>query len=506
MALAEITRQLTKNIFSSWSAYTVRMVIAFFFVPYITSVFGDARYGVWVIIFQTINYFFLLDVGLSSALTRFVSRHLSQDDYPTINRILNSANLAYLLLGTLVIGGVYLFVTFFFGYFKISDPGLIEEGRSALLILGLYMGFSFYLLPFGNTLGSFQRYDLANLLNIVEESVRVVLMVMLLRAGYGLVALALVILTMSVLKHLAGMIVLKRLHPRTSMRLSLTDKQSLQRLLGYSRISFGITIGWMVIFNSDSFLLGMITSSAAAGIYNPGAQLMHHLRNVVNAVGTPLIPAVSHLEAAGDMEGIRRIYLKALKYVSFFSFVLTVGVVVFAPAFVRLWLPAEFAPTSLVMVILALSSAVFLPQIIGNSILFGVDKHRYILQVLVGEVIIKIGLSIILVPRYGITGMALAAAVPQLLLYTTAYPYLLSKAISIRPARILSTSLGSGLVAVMVCYPIALLAERFVPPLTWGTFFGDIALVLLAALVAFYFVLEESDRNRVKKLPIFTAR
>lgn len=497
---------MTKNIFSSWSAYAIRMVIAFFFVPYITSVFGDARYGVWVIIFQTINYFFLLDVGLSSALTRFISRHLSKDDYPAINRILNSANLAYLLLGTLVIGGVYLFVTFFFEYFKISDASLIEEGRSALLILGLYMGFSFYLFPFGNTLGSFQRYDLANVLNIIEESVRVVLMVLLLRAGYGLVALALTILTMSVLKHLAGMVVLRRLHPRTSMRLSLADRQSLQGLLGYSRISFGITIGWLVIFNSDSFFLGMLTSSAAAGIYNPGAQLMHHLRNVINAVGTPLIPAVSHLEAAGDMAGIRRIYLKALRYVSYFSFAFTVGVVVFAPAFVRLWLPAEFAPTSLVMVILALSSAVFLPQIIGNSILFGVDKHRYILQVLVGEVLIKIVLSIILVPRYGITGMALAAAVPQLLLYTTAYPYLLSKAVSIRPARILATSLSSGLIAVMVCYPVALLTERLLPPMTWVTFFADVALMLLAALVVFYFVLEEGDRNRVKNLSVRSRR
>ncbi|MDH4033828.1 MAG: oligosaccharide flippase family protein, partial [candidate division Zixibacteria bacterium] len=74
--------QLSKNISASSVAYVIRIVVTFLFVPFITSVLGDARYGVWVIIFQTINYFTLLDLGLTSAITRYVSKYLSERDYP----------------------------------------------------------------------------------------------------------------------------------------------------------------------------------------------------------------------------------------------------------------------------------------------------------------------------------------------------------------------------------------------------------------------------------------
>ena len=43
-----------------------------------------------------------------------------------------------------------------------------------------------------------------------------------------------------------------------------------------------------------------------AGIYAPGAQLMLYFRNIVNNIGIPLIPAISHLEAAGlDIHWLR---------------------------------------------------------------------------------------------------------------------------------------------------------------------------------------------------------
>jgi len=153
----DIGRQFFKNMFSSWFAYLIRIIITFLFVPYITTVLGGERYGVWVIIFQTIGYFSLLDCGFSSALTRYISKYLGQKDFPGINKILNSANLLYLIIGAVVFAGVYLFVTFFFEYFKISDPALMQEGKNALLILGAFMAFNFIALPFGNSLGAFHR-------------------------------------------------------------------------------------------------------------------------------------------------------------------------------------------------------------------------------------------------------------------------------------------------------------------------------------------------------------
>ena len=256
----------------------------------------------------------------------------------------------------------------------------------------------------------------------------------------------------------------------------------------------------MIIFSTDSLLLGLLASSAAAGIYAPGAQLMLYLRHIVNAIGIPLIPAVSQLESTGNFDRIRDIYFRGLKYISYFSFFLTVGVILYARSFVGLWLKPEFADSAQVMIILAVSSAFFLPQIIGNSILFGIEKHKYLLYVLVCEASIKIVLSFLLIGKYGLTGMALAATIPQLLLYVTIYPYFMARVLNLPLHRIVLYSLGPGLAALVVTLPSALYIKYILPPLSWPTFLANIALVTAVAALPAWFLLEAEDRRMLFKL------
>jgi len=496
MALGQ---QLIKNVFSSWAGYLIRIIITFFFVPYITAAYGDARYGVWVIIFQTINYFSLLDVGMSSALMRYISRFLSRRDYPAINRVLGTSNLLYFAVGTVAFGGIYLFALFLFDYFKIGDPALVEEGRSALMLLAVYSAFSFYLLPSGNSLSAFQRHDIVRFLAVVEEVVRVLIMVWLIKNGYGLVSLVLVILAMSILKHLAGNLWLRKLHREVRFSPKLAERDTAAMLLKYSRVSFGITVGWLVIFNTDTFLLGMLTSSAAAGIFNPAAQLMLYLRNVVGGIGTPLVPVISHLESEDRWDRIREIYLKGLKYVSFASFFLTTGVLLYARPFVDLWLAPEFAESATAMMILSVGTAIFLPQIIGNSVLFGVEKHRYILQVLIFEVAAKIILAVALVPRYGIIGMAIANATPQVIFYLTLYPAYMARVLGLQYGLILWTGLKAGLPATAVTLASGWLMLELVPPGDWSLFACNLLIVTAVVAIPGFMIIELDDRARVRE-------
>jgi len=487
-----------RNIVMSWGGYAVRLTIAFLFVPYISSVYGDSRYGVWVILFQTVGYFSMMDLGLSSALTRYVSRYLTKAEYPSINRVLSTANLLYAIVGIGVFLGVWLFAAHFFQYFRIDDPTLISEGRHALMLLGGFLALSFFLLPFGNTQAAFQRQDVNRFLVACEEIVRTVAMVILILTGHGLVSLAGVIVAASVIRHIAGIIWLRRAQPQVRFSPSLIDKATSRLLFSYSRISFGVSIGWLIMFNTDSFLLGLITSSAAAGIYNPGAQLMLSFRNLVNAIGIPLIPAVSHLEAEHSVEQIREIYRKGVKYGSYLSFALAGGVIVFANPFVRIWLAPEFFPSAQVMVILSIGNAFFLPQILGNSILFGIEKHKYILYVVAVESAMKIILALVLTPLYGILGMALANTIPQALLYSTLYPYLMSRVLSLPFAGIASTGLRYGILALVVVVPISFLADRLVEPTGWVTLIGTVLPAAAATVLVGIRIVETEDRNRVK--------
>lgn len=490
--------QFSRNVSASGLAYLARIIISFLFVPYITSVLGDARYGVWIIVFQTINYFNLLDLGLTSAITRYVSKFLAEKNHAAINRVLNTSTLLYFVIGSVVAAGIYLFATLFFGYFRIGDPAMLEEGRRALMVLGVFMAFNFYLLPFGNSLGAFHRFDLARGLVVAEEVLRTLVMVWLLREGYGLVALATTLVVFTVVRHLVGWVWLRKLYPELGLSAGRVKKDTAKLLFRYSRVSFGIVAGWMVIFNTDSFLLGLISSSAAAGVYHPGAQLLLYLRNAVNAVAQPLTPMVSHLETTMGPGGVRSLYVKSLRYASYLSFVLCTGVILFAHDFVSLWLPPEFAAAAEVMRILAVGSAVFLPQIIGNSVLFGIGKHRYILYVVICEAVAKIALALMLIKPYGLVGMAIAGAAPQLVFYLTLYPWLMARVLSLTWTGLLWRCLGPGLLAAIVSGAVAFGIRFLLPPESWWMLVVNVGAVLVVSLIVGWRLVEPDDRRWVR--------
>ena len=491
--------QLSKNISASSVAYVIRIVVTFLFVPFITSVLGDARYGVWVIIFQTINYFTLLDLGLTSAITRYVSKYLSERDYPLINRVLNTSTLLYFVIGTVVATGIYLFATLFFGYFRVGDPAMIEEGRRALIVLGVFMAFNFYLLPFGNSLGAFQRFDLARGLAVGEEVLRTIMMVWLLRQGYGLVSLAMTLLLFTIIRHVVSFVILRRLHPEVCPGRGFIDKETAGMLFRYSRVTFAIVAGWLVIFNTDAFLLGLVGSSALAGVYNPGAQLLLYVRNAVNAIAQPLTPMVSHLESTSGVEAVKRLYLKSLRYVSFLSFMLSASVILYAHDFVALWLMPEFGAAADVMQVLAVGSAIFLPQIIGNAVLFGIGKHRYILYVVICEAVAKIILALCLIGPYGLLGMAVASALPQFILYLSLYPYFMSRVLGLSFMRLMSRVLGMGLLAAVVTVVVSTGMRIIWPPLSWLAFAFNVIVVLVCLMLTAWFVIEPGDKDRLRR-------
>ena len=494
------SRQFLLNIFSSWYAHAVRLVIAFFFVPFITSILGDSRYGVWVIIFQAVSYFTLLDLGMNAAVVRFVSRYLGEKNFDKVNRVLNTSTLFYLGIAIISAALTYLFSIHYFDIFKIDSPSLAAEGATAMGILAIFVGIRFVMLPFGGSFVAFHRQDIANLLNISEEIFRTLAMVTLLFKGYGLVELAQAVLIANALKQIVAVIVLKRLHGEIQSSFKFVDGSMVRSLFAYSKTAFGISLAWVLLFNSDSLLLGIISSSAAAGVFNPAVQAMYHLRMMVNAIGIPLTPAVSHLEVTTDLETIGRLYLRALKYTAYPSFLICTGIVLYAEQFISLWLPVEFYPAARVMQILAISGAFYLPQILGNSVLLGLDKHRYLLGVLGLEVAGKILLALILIKPYGLIGMAIATAAPQLILYSTIYPKYVSKVLGIAYSQGMRPVLQTGLIAVLVTGITGFLLRLWIPVYTWKSLVINVVIILLVNSIPAIFLIEKKDQQKIVNL------
>src|SRR5258707_15481803 len=68
------TKRFAFNVMMNWIAMAVGMVVPFFLAPFVIRHLGTTAYGVWILAVSTVSYLNILDLGLRSAIIRFVSK------------------------------------------------------------------------------------------------------------------------------------------------------------------------------------------------------------------------------------------------------------------------------------------------------------------------------------------------------------------------------------------------------------------------------------------------
>jgi O-antigen/teichoic acid export membrane protein len=451
----------------------------------------------WSVLFQIINYLALLDFGFEKAIINFVASALGRKDDDGVSRVIGTSMRLYLWFGTAALALSAICSWLVIPLLHTENLQIVREGQIALVIIGLFAAVRFWFTPVTAALGGFQRYDSLTVIQVIEDLVRTIVMIVLLRTGSGLVALALTVFILGLIRQLVSAWWLKRVFP--AWRTGLAPEPELTRdLFSYSRITFAITLAWMIIFNTDSMLLGLVATTAAAGIYTPATQLATSMRQLINAIGTPLTAAVAHARGARETESATLRYLRLFAHTSYGAFAIMVMTTLFAGQFVQLWLPRGFEETSRAMVILATGSAVFIPHILSNAMLFALNRHRYLLIIVSIEAGLKLLLALVLVGPYGSTGIALANAIPQIVLYTAVYPFLVGRAVHISPGTLLGVQLRAGVWAVVFTAPIGMLARFLIPTSSWSGLVSVLLVVAVCALAGLWFTMSDEERLRIR--------
>ena len=89
------------------------IIVSFFMLPFVISSIGDRWYGLWVLAAAFVGYYGLLDLGLSTANQRFISRALGRGEKEEVDIVFNTS-LGLILIGALlVLLGSLIVVTIF---------------------------------------------------------------------------------------------------------------------------------------------------------------------------------------------------------------------------------------------------------------------------------------------------------------------------------------------------------------------------------------------------------
>lgn len=403
-----------QKLFKSSVSRTLLMVanigVSFFMTPFIIGKLGDEWYGIWVILGTMVGYYYLIDMGMATAVTRYMSHYIAKKETESANRVINTSLVIYCLMAAVII-----LATVVIGYmadYVVTDPGKLYIIRTSILVIGLNLAIEFPLKAFSGIIGAYVRYDLLAYGHFFTLVLNTALTVFFLNRGHGVVTLFIIVFVCNQISNLLFYFVSRRLFKGMRIGLKYFEREKVRDLFGYSIWSFLNQIGDQVRFKIDSFVIVWLLTAGHVTHYVIGARLAEYFMSLVLRATNMLVPVFTRLHAEGNHEEIRGKLLFMTKVNAVLAVFGGGVIMIVGRPFIARWMGEGYLDAYPVLVVLTISVMVEIIQTPANNILYAISRHRYLAYVNVAEAAVNLVLSIFLIKRYGLIGAAVGTAVP----------------------------------------------------------------------------------------------
>jgi O-antigen/teichoic acid export membrane protein len=408
-------RKVLKGAVSNVVRVIVSLSFALILPPLLVRRLTPAEYGGWILILQGSAYIALLDLGLQTAISKFVAEYEAAGDRISSSRILSSS-FALLcvsgLIGATVIAAIAWRVPELFRQMPIT---LIPSMREGILLVGLSAALS---LPFNAFLATFtglQEYTFPTVLAVSNKGLSSVALIWLALSHPGLTQLAAVVATANVATAIGQYLGWKRYaRKRANFSIELIDRNSVVQLA-----KFGITLSvWTVailfISGLDTIIVGHYDYNNT-GYYGVATTVTNFMLLVVASLFGPLGPAISAMQSTRTSSQIGKIVVRMTRLSTLLLCLLGLPIILGAYPLLSLWVGHDYA----------IRSAYFLQiLVIGNAIrqlgypyaviVIATGKQYQATIAAVAEAFVNLTASIYLVQRIGAIGVAIGTLVGAL--------------------------------------------------------------------------------------------
>ena len=409
-------RSLAVGAATNWAAFAAALAVGFFLAPYLVRGLGDARYGVWCVVESILAYFTLFDLGIAACLVRFVAKHHATGERANLNRVV-SASLGLFLLaacGVMVLGGA---ITPFVAPALERKLGAPGDVLPFMLLMLANLAVSLPLSVFPTVLDGLQRFGAKSTVRLACLALRVGGIVWVMETQPGLLPLAFVFTVTNLLEHALTAALVFRFLPGLRLSHRLIDRDTLREVKGYSIDAFLAMLAGRVTVQTGAIVVGGFLTVAAAAHYAIAARLIDMAKNLLRAATTTLTPAVSQREATGDLDGVRRVLLDGTRWVLYLVLPIHLGLLAFGRPFLTRWVGgAQYAEWCYpATAVLSATLTIGVAQSVASRILYGMGKLKLFARLALVEAAVNLGLSLALVGPFGLVGVAVAVAVPNVL-------------------------------------------------------------------------------------------
>lgn len=369
---------------------------------------GETQYGLLALLMSIVAPLGVLDFGMSDATIKYMAENIGRGDRDAAKRYAHSS-LAFSggvgILGAMVI--VLLADWLVKTVFEIppEHEAIARAGMRWVAVLWCFMQVRQTLM---GVVTALQRYDVLATGTILTQLSVIGAGLWVLLTGGTLAEMIRAQAIVAALWVLLWLGAAWRLFPPLGWPLRV-DVRSLRNTFSFGFWQMLNTLGGILSYQSQRWLLGILLPLRAVGYYNIGAQVVNMGYMASYKVGQVLFPEVSRMQGEGEDEGAARLAVKASWLLTTLSAMLFVPLVVFAHDLLRLYLSPSMADNATAALrILAIGTAVGCVFAIPSFYLLGTGRSRWLAAMSLLYGLATLVGCLLLIPSLGVIGAAWA--------------------------------------------------------------------------------------------------
>ncbi|MBK8238030.1 MAG: lipopolysaccharide biosynthesis protein [Deltaproteobacteria bacterium] len=352
-------KTLARSTLVAWLAEAWRIGSRFILTPIVLAKIGKDGYGVWTLVFSLSNYVSMVNASFGVAYIKATAECMRSGDQARLERILGS--------GMLVIGGVAVFglgATWVLGASildAINVPArFIGQGRVALMLI---MGCLVLRMSVGcalEVLAGLQRIDLTYKLYIVASFVEFFVTLPLLFLGFDIVGMGVGYAVGQVVCIAVAWISLRRMAPQLRLSPLAWTKDGVREVFSLGGRFQVLGIVTTSVMEGVKILLSVLLGVGWVAIYDLCDKLLTLGKSLSSSVLAPLLAAFADLQAGGEGERERGLFVQASKALAVVSSGTFAFLAVLGGPVLLAWTNQDVAEAALALQLLAVGEVLML--------------------------------------------------------------------------------------------------------------------------------------------------
>tara|TARA_Y100000310_G_scaffold82857_1_gene79486 strand:- start:37883 stop:39403 length:1521 start_codon:yes stop_codon:yes gene_type:complete len=389
-------------IISKLLSYVYRLIIARI---------GVSEYGLFSLGLGIIGIIIGISLfGLQRGVLRYVSYYRGKEDLGSVKgAIVYSLKISFMISFVL---GILLFLLSDFialNYFNNTNLSFILKILAIVIPINVINEVSLHAI-----LG-FQKIKYVVISkNIILNLVKVLLTLILLYFSISIIGIAVVYVISFLISLIFSLYFLERkVFPiiRSKIKSIYVGKEIFSFSWPLVFSSFAMMImGW-----SDTIMIGLFKTVREVGLYNTALPTAQILYTIPQGLAFLVVPTLTYLFSKKDMNEFKLVYKSTTKWIFIINIILFSIFILFPKEIITILFGAEYSIASSSLVILSMGLFLNYSFILTNYIPTVTNRTKLELLNISSGAILNIILNIILIPKYGIIGAAVATSISFLL-------------------------------------------------------------------------------------------